>query len=140
MSDTEPPTCVDCPADIVIDNVTETTIRVNWDSPTCTDNSGKNPAISTNRQRGDLFDVPGSYEVTYTATDTYLNKNENCSFRITLESKYFTALAGFLEKANCVRQKVLIQFCVMLASLWEHLQWLLLYKKKKEERKTQFLA
>ena len=102
MSDTEPPTCVDCSADIVIDNATETQIRVNWDRPTCTDNSGENPTMSSNRQSGDLFDVPGSYVVTYTATDTYLNKNENCSFRITLESKYFTSLGpvfGILRHA-----------------------------------------
>lgn len=121
MSDTEPPTCVDCSADIVIDNTTEPQIRVNWDKPTCTDNSGKNPAISSNRVSGDLYDVPGSYEVKYTAIDTYLNKNENCSFRITLESKYFMGLGPVFGEANCVRQKVLIQFCVLLASLWEHL-------------------
>ena len=105
MSDTEPPTYVDCPADIVIDNVTETRIRVNWDSPTFTDNSGKNPAISSNRQKGDEFDVPGSYEVTYTATDTYLNKNENCSFRITLESKYFTGLGRVFGESKLCKAK-----------------------------------
>lgn len=106
MSDTEPPTCVGCSADIVIDNVTETPpIRVNWDRPTCTDNSGKNPAISSNRIVGDEFDVPGSYEVTYTATDAYSNTNENCSFRITLESKYFTGLGRIFGESELCKAK-----------------------------------
>ena len=91
---------MDCPADIVIDNATKTEIHVNWNRPTCTDNSGDNPIISSTRVSGDLFDVPGSYEVKYTATDQYLNKNENCSFRITLESKCLRALVRSLEKAK----------------------------------------
>ena len=108
MSDTEPPTCVGCSADIVIDNVTETPpIRVNWDRPTCTDNSGKNPVISSNRNVGDEFDVPGSYEVKYIATDPMdaLLKNENCSFRITLESKYFTGLGRVFRESELCKAK-----------------------------------
>ena len=88
LSDTEAPTCGFCPTDIYIDNATETEVRVNWDRPVCTDNSGKLPSISSDRQSGDLFSVPGAYDIVYTVTDGSGIVNKNCSFRITLESEY----------------------------------------------------
>ena len=140
MSDTEPPTCVDCSADIVIDNATETQIRVNWDRPTCTDNSGENPTMSSNRQSGDLFDVPGSYEVTYTATDTYLNKNENCSFRITLESKYFTSLGlvfGEIKLCKAKSVDTVLRHACLLPCGNTCSGYCCIYIKKKQKRNFQ---
>ena len=78
-----------CPADIVVNNATENIIRVNWKLPVFTDNSGNVSEVITNMQPGFQLTVPGSYEVIYTATDKTGNKNKNCSFRITLECKYF---------------------------------------------------
>ena len=80
-----------CPADIVFNNVTATDnkIRVNWKAPVVTDNSGNVPIVMSNMQPGSWFVAPGSYEVTYDAADQSGNKNVNCSFRITLECKYF---------------------------------------------------
>ena len=51
-----------------------------------TDNSGAAPFLTSNPQRGSPFSVPGSYEVTYTASDLSGNV-ATCSFRITLKSK-----------------------------------------------------
>ncbi|CAH3018717.1 unnamed protein product, partial [Porites evermanni] len=85
--DTEAPTFVSCPADIVVNNATENIIRVNWKLPVFTDNSGNVSEVITNMQPGFQLTVPGSYEVIYTATDKTGNKNKNCSFRITLEFK-----------------------------------------------------
>ena len=85
--DTEPPTCGYCPTDITIDNATSTEIRVNWDRPVCTDNSGNPPIISSDRQSGALFPVPSSTEVVYVVSDG-TNVNRNCSFRITIASEY----------------------------------------------------
>ena len=62
-------------------------VRVNWDRPTFTDNSGIPVAVSSSRLSGDLFSAPGSYEVVYTASDSSSNTNKNCTFRITLKSK-----------------------------------------------------
>jgi len=87
LLDTEPPTCGFCPTDISILNATELNVRVNWKRPNCSDNSGNPPSISSNRQSGDQFAVPGSYEVAYTVSDG-TNTNKNCSFRITLKSEY----------------------------------------------------
>ena len=78
-----------CPADIVVNNATKDKIRVNWKLPVVTDNSGNLPAVISNMQPGTDLTVPGSYEVAYQATDQTGNKNVNCSFRITLECKYF---------------------------------------------------
>ena len=83
--DSEPPV-ITCPSDIEQKNLTEIETRVNWDRPYATDNSGDQPILSSSRQSGDLFDVPGSYEIVYTAEDGSGNK-ATCSFRITLESK-----------------------------------------------------
>ena len=60
---------------------------MNWKRPKCSDNSGKTPGVSSTRQSGDEFAVPGSYEVVYTVTDGK-NENKNCSFRITTKSEY----------------------------------------------------
>lgn len=78
-----------CPNDIVIDNATTVQIRVNWQGLTATDNSGMPPAIISNRHSGDLFDVPGLYEVQYKATDDAGNE-ATCSFWINLKRKYNT--------------------------------------------------
>ena len=88
--DTEPPTCGFCPPNQLIDNATKLNIRVNWPRANCSDNSGQNPVITSNRLSGDLFAVPGVYEVVYTVTDQQNNVNRNCSFRITLKSKYLS--------------------------------------------------
>ena len=88
--DTEPPTCGFCPPNKLIDNATALNIRVNWPRANCSDNSGQNPVITSNRLSGDLFAVPGVYEVVYTVTDQQNNVNRNCSFRITLKSKYLS--------------------------------------------------
>ena len=85
--DTEPPTCGFCPTDISIGNATGSEIRVNWDRPVCTDNSGNPPIVTSNRQSGSQFVVPSSSEVLYTVRDDANNENF-CSFRITIESEY----------------------------------------------------
>ena len=89
-SDQEPPVLTHCPDDIIVDDVTATAIRVTWDRPTVTDNSGKPPALSSNRPPGDLFAVPGSYEIQYTAKDDAGNEATTCSFRVALTRKYGT--------------------------------------------------
>ena len=76
-----------CPSDITIDNAAELDIRVNWREPTVADNSGALPLVTSTRRPGDLFAVPGSYEVLYTAKDESGNE-ATCSFRITLKRKY----------------------------------------------------
>ena len=76
-----------CPSDIAIDNVTTLEVRVNWQEPTVTDNSGVAPSVSSNRQSGERFFVPGPHEVLYKATDASGNE-ATCSFRITLKRKY----------------------------------------------------
>ena len=86
--DTEPPTCGFCPTDKNVNNATKQKIRVNWARPQCSDNSGQPPGITSSRQSGDEFSVPGSYEVAYTVTDGYGNTNKNCSFRIQIKSEY----------------------------------------------------
>ena len=76
-----------CPSDIAMDNVTTIDVSVNWQEPTVTDNSGVSPSVTSNRQSGSFFAVPGSYEVLYKATDASGNE-ATCSFRITLKRKY----------------------------------------------------
>ena len=76
-----------CPSDIVIDDATTVELRVNWQQPTVTDNSGMSPSVTSNRHSGDLFAVPGSFDVVYQAEDASGNK-ATCSFRITLKRKY----------------------------------------------------
>ena len=87
LLDNEPPTCGFCPTDISILNATEPNVRVNWQRPKCSDNSGNPPSMSSNRKTSDQFGVPGSYEVVYTVSDG-TNTNKTCSFRITLKSEY----------------------------------------------------
>ena len=86
-TDIEPPTLSYCPEDITIEEIQSDRIRVNWKRATFTDNSGDLPTIISNRQNGDEFSVPGSYEIVYTASDSSGNRNKNCTFRITLKSK-----------------------------------------------------
>ena len=87
-----------CPSNITIDDATTTQVRVTWQVPTATDNSGVVPLVFSNKQSGQYFDVPGSYEVQYTATDESGN-TATCSFRITLSRKY-TELAYFKHRIN----------------------------------------
>ena len=75
-----------CPSDI-IDNATTYELRVYWQEATATDNSGVLPSVTSNRQSGSFFPVPGSYEVLYFAKDESGNE-ATCSFRITLKRKY----------------------------------------------------
>lgn len=79
-----------CPADIVIKDATGNKLRVIWNHPVATDNSGNTPKVTSNKQPGFEFPVPSSYEVIYQATDksTYSNSSY-CSFRINIECKYF---------------------------------------------------
>ena len=58
---------------------------MNWERPRCSDNSGFWPTVACNRQRGDLFDVPGSYHIQYTVSDFADNVDKNCSFKIILK-------------------------------------------------------
>lgn len=62
-------------------------VRVNWERPIFTDNSGIPVKVSSDKLSGDLFDAPGSYEVSYTASDSSGNTNKDCTFRITLKRK-----------------------------------------------------
>ena len=96
--DEEPPVFTYCPSDITIDDATAAEVRVNWQEPTATDNSGVVPVVYSNKQSGQYFDVPGSYEVLYKATDESEN-TATCSFRITLKRKY-TELAYLTHIAN----------------------------------------
>ena len=86
LIDTEAPTCHYCPSDIVLHNATSSTIRVNWATPNCSDNSGLPPSIRGNRNRGDQFGVPGKYEIIYAVTDDDGNEG-NCTFAIDLARK-----------------------------------------------------
>ena len=67
-------------------------MRINWNRPVFSDNSGLGVSFSSSRQSGSLFTVPGTYEIVYTASDPFNNKNNNCSFRITLKSKFCSYL------------------------------------------------
>jgi len=89
--DEEPPVFTYCPSDIVMDNLTSPSVRVYWQRPTVTDNSGVSPTVSSSRQSGEISAVPGSYEVLYNAIDASGNK-ATCSFRITLKRKYEASL------------------------------------------------
>ena len=89
--DQESPVFTYCPSDIVKDNLTLYDVRVYWRKPTVTDNSGVSPSVSSNRHSGELFAVPGSYEVLYRAIDASGNE-AICSFRITLKRKYRASL------------------------------------------------
>ena len=87
--DTEPPTCWNCPEDILRDNLTDNTANVAWTRPNCSDNSGVLPEIFSTRPNGDLFQVPGTYVVSYTVKDDADNKYTNCSFGINLASEFY---------------------------------------------------
>ena len=75
-----------CLGDILIDNATGVEMRINWQQPYASDNSGMPPEIFSNRQPGEIFSVPGSYQIVYKAVDGSGNE-ATCSFRITLQSK-----------------------------------------------------
>ena len=61
--------------------------RVNWAEPVFSDNSGQIVSAVSNIPNGASLSVPGVYYVVYTASDGSNNKNENCTFKITLKSK-----------------------------------------------------
>jgi len=89
IPDLEPPTCSFCPGDIVKEGKS-VAIRVLWDRPVCTDNSRLPPKISSNRQSGDFFGVPGTYKIQYLVEDHAYPKGNiytGCSFTIKLKSK-----------------------------------------------------
>ena len=89
-----------CPNDIVVDNATTPELRVYWQEPTATDNSGVAPSITSNRASGDLFAVPGSFEIQYNAKDG-AGHEATCSFRITLKRKYIAVLFKALSDHCC---------------------------------------
>ena len=91
--DIEAPIVKQCPGDIVREEETFEA-RVHWTNPVFSDNSGS-IAFSSNRQIGELFAVPGTYQIVYTANDQSNNQNKNCSFRITLKSKIYSYLLNF---------------------------------------------
>jgi len=86
VRDLEPPTCSFCPGDIEKEGKSAE-IRVLWEKPVCTDNSHLPPKISSNRQSGDYFGVPGTYKIQYIVEDHAYPKGNiytECSFTITL--------------------------------------------------------
>ncbi|XP_073231302.1 sushi, von Willebrand factor type A, EGF and pentraxin domain-containing protein 1-like [Porites lutea] len=85
IEDIEPPIIKQCPGDIVREEE-KPEVRVHWTRPVFSDNSGS-VTLSSNRQIGELFAVPGTYQIVYTANDPSNNENKNCSFRITLKKK-----------------------------------------------------
>ena len=64
-------------------------VRVDWTRPVFSDNSGS-VTFSSNRHNGDLYEVPGTYLIVYTAEDPSNNENKKCSFTITLKSKIYS--------------------------------------------------
>lgn len=86
VRDFEPPSCSFCPGDIVREGL-ERQVRVNWEHPHCSDNSGSWPAIAINRHTGSIFNVPGLYHIHYAVSDFANNVNRNCSFTIILKVK-----------------------------------------------------
>jgi len=86
LTDNEPPTFSKCPKDIVREEKVSQ-IRVNWERPVFSDNSGVLPSISSSFQAGATFRVPGNYKNTYSARDRSGNENKNCTFKIILKSK-----------------------------------------------------
>ena len=91
--DIEPPIVKQCPGDIVREEE-YSEVRVEWTRPVFSDNSGS-VFFSANRQSGDLFEVPGTYQIVYTANDPSYNQNRNCSFTITLKSKFYSYVTKF---------------------------------------------
>ncbi|KAL9973280.1 hypothetical protein ACROYT_G019711, partial [Oculina patagonica] len=88
VKDTDPPSCSSCPAGIDLEvTVTTSELRIQWDRPVCSDNSGVPPIIASNFQSGQLFSVPSSTLVQYTVRDSSDNVYNDCSFRITLKVK-----------------------------------------------------
>ena len=84
--DLEPPVFTYCPSDILVVDLTQYEMRVNWNHPVATDNSGVPPTLACNFMSGYLFSVPGKYEVVCTAVDGSQNEAK-CTFRITLKRK-----------------------------------------------------
>ena len=98
--DFEPPSCSFCPGDIIREEL-ERQVRVSWEWPICSDNSGLRPTISSNRQSGAIFDVPGLYNIQYTISDSENNVNKNCSFRIILKGNALLITVYLLSRMLC---------------------------------------
>ena len=95
FTDNEPPTFSKCPKDIVREEKVSL-IRVNWERPVFSDNSGVLPSVSSSFQPGATFRVPGNYKNTYAAKDQSYNENKNCTFRIILKSESYNEVGGLL--------------------------------------------
>jgi hypothetical protein len=65
----------------MIELVGETSVRVNWDTPTFTDNSGLPQLVESNIRHGSTLSV-GEHIVHYKATDQSGNTNYSCQFKI----------------------------------------------------------
>lgn len=85
--DTEAPTCGFCQTDIVLEETGED-VRVNWERPDCTDNSGVLPEVWSNIQSGTKFLVPSDHVVQYKIKDAEGNEYTGCTFKVTVNSKY----------------------------------------------------
>ena len=92
--DTEAPTCGFCPTDITVENATGSEVRVNWDRPICTDNSGVLPRVSSNRESGSNFAVPSFSQVQYYVSDGNLEYT-GCNFRVTVLGGYYRLCGNF---------------------------------------------
>ncbi|KAL9973471.1 hypothetical protein ACROYT_G019936 [Oculina patagonica] len=113
--DQEPPVFTNCPSDIVVDDATTSEMRVNWQQPTVTDNSGVPPSVTSNKAPGSLFSVPGSYEIIYTATDGSGNL-ATCSFTITLKVKTCPMYAPPKNGALACNSIGLHIYCVVMCN------------------------
>ena len=92
FSDEEKPKLIKCPDDITVksDNDFE---WVSWQEPEFTDNCGDYPKCHisiTNQYSQNPLRVPTGikYPVEYTAIDPSNNDNKECSFTVTVKSKY----------------------------------------------------
>ena len=90
-------------------------VRVHWTRPVFSDNSGS-VTLSSNRQIGELFAVPGTYQIVYTANDPSNNENKNCSFRITLKSKIYSYLSYQIFSTVSRTATLIIIYRLLVAS------------------------
>ena len=100
-SDIEPPSCSFCPSDIVREEI-KREVRVGWERPRCSDNSGMVPSFRPNRHRFDRFKVPSSFLVQYEVSDDNGNSHIGCSFNVILKgnlNKIYLLLFEWLKDA-----------------------------------------
>ena len=103
-ADTEVPKVLFCPPDIVKETA-HNEIRVNWERPRFSDNSGNDPVVTGNRQSGDYFSSPGKNQIIYTATDQSGNE-AHCSFTIQLSSESNTLRIGTYANLMSIYKKM----------------------------------